>query len=204
MRALISQTTIRNILLVIMLVTGFSKEVSAQYSNGTSVVYIGSGWTRIHIDGTDEPVSGIIFNLGYDKIYTGGSFSSGVSMHYILSEGDSTYTAQGQEYMLSRKGASLPVLFNIRYLLGSDAIKFYLRGSAGGQFTYWKRETVDGQTVKGDDFGFAGGFGAGAMIPLGEHTDVSLDYGILWIKNEYYREAAIQSFSLKFGFLFGG
>lgn len=195
---------IRYGVMISLFVTGFSFRASAQYSNGVSVVYIGSGWTRIQIEGADEPVSGIQFNLGYDKIYPGGQFSSGVSLHYILSEGDSTYTVQDQEFSLSRKGSSLPVLLNLRYLLGPDDVKFYLRGSAGGQFTHWERESTGGQVTKGDDFGFAGGFGAGAMIPLGEHTDISLDYGILWIKNEYYSEAAIQSFSLKFGFLFGG
>jgi|GEM_PF-1328457 len=167
----------------------------------SNLVSLSGGWAFANIDDSetlsDDPnikADGWRINGTYDFNNDGGPLAYGISIGYISVSASYSGATDTADYKVS----SLPFYFAPKYLFGSDRVRGFVKLAIGGQSANMERKGQSG-TVKGNDFGFYGGGGAGLMIFVHDMVFLNAEYEIAYMTNSFYRNGMMQSVLLGIG-----
>lgn len=178
-----------NIAIIIVL---FSMQVWAQ----ENMITLGGGYAFATIEDTDKQATGYRINGLYEYNQAGGKFAHGFSVGYVHMTAEEANFSQ----TVTTTVGSWPIYYAPKFLFGKEKAKGFLKGALGMQFASLKKEGFI--ELSDNDFGFYGGFGAGAMYSLSDKVFLNAEYEIAWLSNGYYKDGWLNTINAGIGFKF--
>ncbi len=157
---------------------------------------IGAGYAFATIEDTDNQATGYRINGLYEYNPAGGKFAHGFSVGYVHMTASESNLSQ----TVTTTVGSLPIYYAPKLLFGKEKVKAFLKGALGMQFASLKKEGFI--ELSDNDFGFYGGFGAGAMYSLSEKMFINAEYEIAWLANGFYKDGWLNTINIGVGFKF--
>lgn len=177
---------------IIVIILLFSTQAWSQ----ENMVTLSGGYAFATIEDTDNQATGYRINGLYEYNQGGGKFAHGFSAGYIHMAAEENNLSQ----TVTTTVGSWPIYYAPKFLFGREKAKGFIKGALGMQFASLKK---DGYIELSDnDFGFYGGFGAGAMYTLSEKMFISAEYEIAWLANGFYKDGWVNSINAGIGFKF--
>jgi hypothetical protein len=163
-----------------------------------NLVTVSGGYSIANIEDTDLSASGWRINGLYEFNPMEGKVAYGFSMGYIsLKAQQESNVTDTAEYKIS----TIPFYFVPKYMIGNKKIKGFLKGALGFQRSNFER-TGTAFVLEGNDWGFYGGLGAGAMFFINDLIFINVEYEFSWMSNSYYKDGMIHSAMGGIGFKF--
>ena len=163
-----------------------------------NLVTVSGGYSVANIEDTDLSATGWRINGLYEFNPMEGKVAYGFAMGYMNLKAEQEDTgADTAEYKIS----TLPFYFVPKYMFGSKKIKGFVKGALGFQRTNFERTGV-AYILEGNDWGFYGGLGAGAMFFINDLIFINVEYEFAWMSNSYYKDGLTHSPMAGIGFKF--
>jgi hypothetical protein len=170
-----------------------SLNANAQLGVGTSNIQLGAGWTSMGIESDQESTKGFIINGIFEK-WLASQVGVGGSVHLF-------HGSQNRENDVTAISTSFPIYLNAKYYVGKENLKGFVRGSAGYQFSWRKKETLAEESVSDHDSGFTLGGGFGFVYTINPRILFNLEYSMYWMNNAFYADGFGNSVSLNIGYI---
>ena len=149
---------------------------------------LSGGYSFANIEDAETNSTGWRINGLYEFNPSAGSFSHGVSIGYIRTNGESDALVQTTYYKLN----SIPVYYAPKYMFGSESFKGFVKGALGMHYSFMTRTGGLGE-LSTHDWGFYGGASAGIMYFFNEKLFLNLEYEWAYLSNTYYRDGFMNS-----------
>lgn len=178
--------------LSVITIMAYSQENLVTVAGGYSFAsFEGSAYSDENVKVTGWRINGL-----YEFNPKEGNWTQGFSLGYMSLTG-SPASSDSIEFKIS----TLPMFYAPKYMFGSDKIKGFVKGALGLHHTKFKRSGPQWST-EGQDWGFYGGLGAGAMIFVTDAIFIDVEYEFAWLSNSSYQNGLVNTFMGGIGFKF--
>jgi hypothetical protein len=158
---------------------------------------LSGGWSSANIEDADVNADGWRINGLYEYVPYHSKFAHGFSFGYIGVSADKTSGSAVTTYDIS----TVPLYYAPKFSFGKEKLNGFIKGALGAQFSSFKRTGSLGY-LKSNDFGFAGGGGAGITIFFKGNLFLTGEYELLWVSNSFYRDGLLNNALIGLGIRF--
>lgn len=182
----------KNILTVILLFISSALAFSQE-----NMITLSGGYAFSNIEDSDINSTGYRINALFEFNPMGEKWAHGFSIGFLNQEADASTLINRIKF----KVQSIPFYYAPKFIIGSGNFKVFIKAAFGAQYSSLKRTGTLGE-LSDNDFGLAGGGGAGLMYTLSEKVFINAEYELLWMSNSYYSEGLLNTASMGIGFKF--
>ena len=178
--------------LSVITLIGYSQESMVTVAGGYSFAsFEGSAYTDENVKVTGWRINGL-----YEFNPNEGKWAQGFSMGYMSLKG-SPESSDTVDFKVS----TLPIFYAPKFMFGNDKVKGFLKGALGIHHTKFERSGPK-WVVDGQDWGFYGGLGAGAMFFVSDMIFIDVEYEFAWLSNSSYQDGLMNTVMGGIGFKF--
>lgn len=163
-----------------------------------SSVTIGGGYSFVKVEDINSNATGFRVNALFEFNPQEGSWAHGFSFGYIgLKASGETILNQEIDYKMN----TWPAYYALKFMIGENNFKGFVKGAAGIHFSGYKRTTANVE-LSSNDSGFYGGASVGGSYKVNDNVFINLEYEWAYLANDDYKDGVMNSAMFGIGFKF--